>query len=157
MQHWIWSAEPTLLNQSNLFLGVLGYRKRLSDQRDTEIFMIPLSEGSEVSQLALESRAAACWKHPELLKVSAARVWNPEDPTSFGDGTWPQPGCVYQVLMGTVLTAVASTCSASFPSTNTNICMFNVFLLSLIIFLKCVENWAEKKFITKIYRFTNLM
>lgn len=132
MQHSIWRVEPMLLSTSRTFnWGFWDTERRLSDQRDTGIFMIPLLEGSEVSQLALESGAAACWKHPELLKVSTARVWNPEDPSSFGDGTWSQPGCVYQVLMGTVLTAVASTHSASFPSTNTNICMFNVFLLWL--------------------------
>lgn len=52
------SGAHAPLNESNLLLGGSGIQKgAFSDQRDTEIFMIPLLEGSEVSQLALESRA----------------------------------------------------------------------------------------------------
>lgn len=84
------SGAGAPLNQSNLLLGVSGTQQAaFSDQRDTDVFMIPLLEGSEVSQLALESRAHGLLDVcSQLLKLNAARVWNPEDQTSAG--TEPQ-------------------------------------------------------------------
>lgn len=68
--------------------------------------MIPLLEGSEVSQLALESRACGLLEiSTKLLKCR--KSVKPRGIVSYGsgrDGTQSQPGYVYQVLMGTVLT-----------------------------------------------------
>lgn len=137
------SGAHVPLNQSNLLLGGSGIRKAaFSDQRDTEIFMIPLLEGSEVSQLALESRACGLLEtSTELLNESATRVWNPEDPTEFN--TWPagtEPGHSRDVFIRswwqTVLVIFTWTHPAWFPSTFAVLMYFVLPLDALITFWK---------------------
>lgn len=138
------SGAHAPLNQSNLLLGVLGYRtpsfrsKRHGDFYDSFVrgergFTVGFGERSR--GLLETSRVVKSKRHKSVKPRGSVIVW---------DGTWSQPGCVYQVLTGTVLTAVASTHSASFPSTNANVWMFNVFLLSLITSFKCFGNQTEK-------------
>lgn len=143
------------LNQSNLLLGVSGTQQAaFSDQRDTDVFMIPLLEGSEVSQLALESQARGLLDVcSQLLKLNAGRVWNPEDQTSAGTKPKSQPGYVYQVLMGTELTVCTHIVTAELSSTPTRSVWTDLSVLTLTLSLTLRR--FEK--IMKLHRFTNLI
>lgn len=147
------------LNQSNLLLEGSGIQKAaFSDQRDTEIFMIPLLEGSEVSQLALESRACGLLEiSTELLKYR--KSVKPRGIVSYAssrDGTRSPPGYVYQVLMGTVGTAFTWTHPAEFSSMNTDMFISVLTPNDLFNCKELGENW-EENIQYKLYTFTNLV